>query len=134
MPILRWYAEGYKLNGQAKLIEVLDDLSGKIETEFPNDLDIQAELHHKSAEIYLMKGNLPKALFHAETALKIRRSIFGDRNAEVAKDMYYLASVYKRISKYNQMKNFTKKRRRSFGKLIPIMRICHFSWKISEIF
>ncbi len=99
-----WYAEGSKLNGQAKLIEVLDDLSDKIGTEFPDDLEIQAELHHKSAEIYNAKANRTKALFHAETALKIRRSVFGEKNAEVAKDMYYLASVYQTLKKYNQMK------------------------------
>ncbi|MGI8640223.1 MAG: protein kinase domain-containing protein [Pyrinomonadaceae bacterium] len=87
------YAEGSKLNGQAKLIEVLDDLSTKIETEFPDDLDVQAELHHKCAEIYNAKNNKEKALFHAERALELRRRVFGEKNAEVAKDLYYLSAA-----------------------------------------
>lgn len=114
-----WYAEGSKLNGQAKLIEVLDDLSDKIETEFPDDLDIQAELHHKSAEIYLAKNNYPKALIHAETALKIRRSIFGDKNAEVAKDMYYLGSVYHTVKKFNQMRKLFEESAAIFREVAP---------------
>lgn len=114
-----WYAEGSKLNGQAKLSEVLDDLSDKIETEFPDDLDIQAELHHKSAEIYLAKGNVPKALIHAENALKIRRSIFGDKNAEVAKDMYYLGSVHHSSNKYNQMSKLYEESAAIFREVDP---------------
>ncbi len=114
-----WYAEGNNSHGQAKLIEVLDDLSDKIESEFPDDLDIQAELHHKSAEIYLAKGNITKALFHAETALKTRRSIFGDKNAEVAKDMYYLASVYQTSYKFNRMNRLYEESAAIFREVDP---------------
>ena len=94
-----WYAEGVKKQGESKLIEVIEDLSDKIPTEFPNDLDIQAELHHKFAEIYQMQGDKTmmkdvqkKSLFHAEKALEIRRRVYGEKNAEVAKDMYYLSA------------------------------------------
>jgi serine/threonine protein kinase/Tfp pilus assembly protein PilF len=88
-----WYAEGNKLKGQARVIDVLNDLSGKIETEFPDDLDIQAELHHKCAEIFLAIKILDRAERHARRALDLRRRVFGERHPEVAKDLYYLGEV-----------------------------------------
>ena len=47
-----WYAEGYKTRGQARVFDALDDLSGKIETEFPDQADVQAELYHRFSEVY----------------------------------------------------------------------------------
>ncbi|MDQ3798194.1 MAG: serine/threonine protein kinase, partial [Acidobacteriota bacterium] len=88
-----WYAEGSKLKGQARVIDVLNDLSGKIETEFSDDVDIQAELHHKCAEIYLAIKILDRAERHARRALELRRRVFGERHPEVAKDLYYLGEV-----------------------------------------
>lgn len=88
-----WYAEGNRNNGEAKLIDVIDDLSGQIAAEFPDDLDIQAELHHKFAEIYQANRNHTKALFHAEKALDLRRRIYGENHAEIAMDLYYLSAA-----------------------------------------
>jgi serine/threonine protein kinase len=88
-----WYAEGRERKGEAKLIEVVNGLSEKIAIEFPGDLDIQAELHHKFAEIYQAKLNRNKSLFHAERALHLRRLVFGEKHAEVAKDLYYLSAA-----------------------------------------
>jgi serine/threonine-protein kinase len=88
-----WYAEGNKLRGEAKLIEVVDDLSSKISTEFADDPEIQAELHHKFAEIYLAKSNTAKSIIHAEKALELRRRVFGEKHPDVAKDIYYLSAT-----------------------------------------
>ena len=88
-----WYAEGNKKQGEAKLIEVIDDLSDKIETEFPDDLDVQAELHHKFAEVYTAKQINAKCLYHAEKALELRRRVYGEKHAEVAKDLFYLSAA-----------------------------------------
>jgi eukaryotic-like serine/threonine-protein kinase len=88
-----WYAEGSKKQGEAKLIEVIDDLADKIETEFPDNLEIQAELNHKFAEIYQAKLNKTEALFHAKKALELRRRVYGENHVEVAKDLYYLSAA-----------------------------------------
>ena len=56
-------------------------------------MDIQAELHHKCAEIYLAKNNVRKGLFHAQRALESRRQFFGEKHPEVAKDLYYLSAA-----------------------------------------
>ncbi len=95
------YAEGLKLGGQAKVIDVMNELSEKIESEFVDRLDIQAELHHKFAEVYTMNERFAedagqrrffgeKGLFHARRALELRKSVYGSDHELVAKDMFYL--------------------------------------------
>lgn len=95
-----WYAEGYKSGGQARVLDALDDLSGKIETEFAEEIDIQAELHHRFGEVYgrVWSYNteparraemLERSMFHACRALDLRRQFYGDWHELVAKDMYY---------------------------------------------
>ena len=92
-----FYAEGSDKQGDARVIDVLNEMSNKIETEFPKEPDIQAELHHKFAEVYTIRFNFfkeeslkEKALTHARKALELRRTFYGERHELVAKDMYYL--------------------------------------------
>ena len=86
-----WYAEGAKFKGETKVIEVMDELSDKIDTEFAGQADIQAELHHKFAEIFnAVPNHQSKALAHIRRALELRRQFYGERHELVAKDMVYL--------------------------------------------
>ncbi len=94
------YAEGSRAGGDAKVIDVINELSSRIEIEFPGQLDIQAELHHKFAEVYLMRRNslsLPSlkenALSHAARALELRKQHYGNEHELVAKDIYYLWAI-----------------------------------------
>ncbi len=84
-----WYAEGAKFKGETKVIEAMNELSGQIDTEFAGQHDIQAELHHKFAEVYSSIGNAEKNRFHAVRALELRRQFYGTRHELVAKDMFY---------------------------------------------
>ncbi|MEZ5424674.1 MAG: serine/threonine-protein kinase [Pyrinomonadaceae bacterium] len=95
------YALGAKTRGQAKVIDVIDQMSDKIENEFPDRKDIQAELHHKFSEIYQQNQHFTtdpgqkeefaaKGLFHARTALKLRKEVYGEKHELVAKDLFYL--------------------------------------------
>ena len=96
-----WYAEGGRTLGEAKVIDVLNEMGAKIDGEFPDEIDIQAELHHKFAEVYTMIKNpgskspraadaREKALFHARRALELRKQFYGEHHELVAKDLYYL--------------------------------------------
>ena len=100
-----WYAEGAKFKGETKVIEAMDDLSDKIDTDFAGQADIQAELHHKFADIFVSiakrdrfgfaineqsKQYVAKSLDHARRALALRRQFYGERHELVAKDMVYL--------------------------------------------
>ncbi len=100
-----WYAEGAKFKGETKVIEVMDELSDNIETDFAGQADIQAELHHKFADVFASAASrekngvgknersrqyTAKALAHARRALELRRQFYGERHELVAKDMVYL--------------------------------------------
>ncbi len=100
-----WYAEGARFKGDTKVIEAMDDLSDKIDTDFAGQADIQAELHHKFAETFASvairdrygvainersKQYIAKALDHIRRALELRRQFYGERHELVAKDMVYL--------------------------------------------
>ncbi len=95
-----WYAEGNKLGGQARVLDVLEDLSGKIEIEFAGQADIQAELHYRFAEVFSrvsMSNTEPKrqdemrekSKFHTCRALELRRQFYGEWHELVAKDLYF---------------------------------------------
>ena len=95
-----WYAEGGKFGGDAKMIDVLDDLSDKIDIKFADQPDVQAELHHKFTEVYnavkMQEANpiraekfFEKQKFHARRALESRKEFYGEKHELVAKDLYY---------------------------------------------
>ncbi|HQU83675.1 MAG TPA: protein kinase [Pyrinomonadaceae bacterium] len=98
-----WYAEGSKYGGNARVIDVLDDLSDKIDTEFEGQADVQAELHHKFAEVYIFAGQhqnkeivekfKQRRAFHSLRALELRKQFYGERHELVAKDMFYAYGV-----------------------------------------
>ena len=92
-----WYAEGSKFKGEVKLIDVMDDLSAKIDVEFAGQPDVQSELHHKFAEVYhfsqrgsRVESARAKELYHARRALDLRRQFYGEKHELVAKDLFYL--------------------------------------------
>ncbi|MCU0239453.1 MAG: serine/threonine protein kinase, partial [Pyrinomonadaceae bacterium] len=95
-----WYAEGYKSGGQARVLDALNDLASKIETEFPDELDIQAELHHQFAEVFGRVSSYnsepakqsemkEKSTFHICRGLELRRQFYNDWHELVAKDLYF---------------------------------------------
>lgn len=99
-----WYAEGSKFGGNARVIDVLDDLGEKIDAEFVGQADIQSELHHKFAEVYGRIGfeNTEKTQtveltrkynFHALRALELRKQFYGKRHELVAKDLFYAYQI-----------------------------------------
>ncbi len=99
-----WYATGSRFGGDAKVIDVLDDLSDKIDAEFAGQPDVQAELHHKFTEVYAQaqgRGKVAprekfmhdKQNFHARRALQLRKQHYGEKHELVAKDMYYVSAA-----------------------------------------
>jgi serine/threonine protein kinase len=92
-----WYAEGGKFATDARVIDVLDDMSAKIDVEFAGQPDIQAELHHQFAEVYTFHGrgnsrageSHKRQMYHARRAIELRKQFYGERHELVAKDMYY---------------------------------------------
>ncbi|QQS32423.1 MAG: serine/threonine protein kinase [Acidobacteriota bacterium] len=99
-----WYGEGHRFGGDARVIDALYDLSDKIDVEFAGQTDIQAELHHKFAEVFAMAAKSPLTLtdperlmkkyrFHAIRALELRKQYYGDWHELVAKDIFYSYAI-----------------------------------------
>ncbi len=94
-----WYAEGSKFDGNARVIDAVEDLSDKIDTEFAAEADVAAELHHKFQEVFLWMGKgasgeqlekfRQKRKFHALRALELRKQFYGTHHELVAKDLFY---------------------------------------------
>ncbi|MGB7201053.1 MAG: serine/threonine-protein kinase [Pyrinomonadaceae bacterium] len=88
-----WHAEGYRFGGEARVIEALDDMASRIDSEFADQPDVLAELHHQFCDAYNFRtepGASAKARTHALRALELRRSYYGDWHELVAKDMAYV--------------------------------------------
>ena len=94
-----WYAEGAKQKGEARVIDAINDLADKIDTDFPDDIDIAAELHYRFAEVYGWVGRRKpvgperepysvKYRHHSLRALELRTKYYGEWHSLVAKDLY----------------------------------------------
>jgi tRNA A-37 threonylcarbamoyl transferase component Bud32 len=89
----RWYAEGARQKGQARVIDVIRELGDDIDKEFANEPDIAAELHQRFCEIYGSSSEPDAAEFalaHIRRAYDLRRQYYGPEHELVAKDMFYL--------------------------------------------
>lgn len=89
----RWYAEGFRSGGEARVIDALDDMAPKIDAEFADHPDVLAELHHHFGDAYLNRkepGNYEKARSHFQRAFELRRAAHGDWHELLAKDMVYM--------------------------------------------
>jgi len=71
----------------------LYDLAPKIDTEFADQPDVLAELHHHFGDAYLNRkepGNQDKARSHFQRAYELRHTYYGGWHELLAKDMVYL--------------------------------------------
>ena len=95
-----WYAEGAKTGGTARVIDALEELSEKIDTEFADEADVAAELHHKFGEVFSWVAKNEKNVerhakfkekhqFHILRALELRQRFYGEWHELVAKDLFY---------------------------------------------
>ncbi|HQU84815.1 MAG TPA: serine/threonine-protein kinase [Pyrinomonadaceae bacterium] len=94
-----WFAEGAKSEGNARVIDVVEELSGKIDTEFADEADVAAELHSTFAGIFhwisrkapneeVYKIYQQKRRFHALRGLELRKQFYGEYHELVARDMF----------------------------------------------
>lgn len=93
-----WFAEGAKTQGKARVIDVVEELSGKIDSEFADEPDVAAELHSTFASIFhWVSKNAPpevheqyqkKRRYHALRGIELRKQNYGEFHELVAVDMY----------------------------------------------
>jgi len=119
-----WYAEGARQKGEARVIDALNELADKIDSDFPNDIDIAAELHYRFGEVFAWVARekpagderslySAKAREHALRALELRAKYYGDWHVLVAKDLY---------STYGMLSDDPYEQCRLFDRAINMMR------------
>jgi eukaryotic-like serine/threonine-protein kinase len=90
-----WYSSGFGQRGEVRVVDVLEQAGRRIDTDFKDQPEIRAELHHTIGTTYLSLGQHGPAQTHFRAALNAYRGLYGERHPEVAEALYYLgASTY----------------------------------------
>lgn len=89
-----WFAEGAKTKGKARVIDVVEELSTKIDEEFSDEPDVAATLHGTFSEIFhwVARSAPPEQSekyweqrnAHALRSLELRRQYYGEHHELVA--------------------------------------------------
>jgi serine/threonine-protein kinase len=89
----RWYAPGKGKPRDMTVIEALGEASRRIESELNDQPEIKAEIHTTIGDTYGAIGRVDLAQSHFESALALRRAIFGEDHIKTAESYYYLGGV-----------------------------------------
>ncbi|MEW6207040.1 MAG: serine/threonine-protein kinase [Acidobacteriota bacterium] len=88
-----WYAPGKGKARDLTVLEALDEASRKIESELHDQPEIKAEIHTTIGDTYRAIGRLDRAEPHFESALELRRALFGEDHIKTAESLFYLGGV-----------------------------------------
>jgi serine/threonine protein kinase/tetratricopeptide (TPR) repeat protein len=90
----RWYSAGKgKAGPSTTTLDALNDAARRVDSEFADQPEIQADLHQTIGDTYRALFLLDQAKQHFESALQIRRELFGEDNSKVAESIFYLGAV-----------------------------------------
>ncbi|HEX8846420.1 MAG TPA: protein kinase [Pyrinomonadaceae bacterium] len=87
-----WYSSGFGQRGEVKVVDVLALAGRRIDSDFKDQPEIRAELHHTIGTTYLSLGQFESAKEHFRAALDAYRGLYGEQHPEVAEALYYLAA------------------------------------------
>ncbi len=88
-----WYAPGKGKAHDLTVIEALDEASRRIESDLNDQPEIKAEIHTTIGDTYRAIGRLDLAQSHFESALALRRALFGEDHVKTAESFFYLGGV-----------------------------------------
>jgi serine/threonine-protein kinase len=87
-----WYSSGHGQRGEVKVVDVLEQAGRRIDSDFKDQPEIRAELHHTIGTTYQSLGQYEQARPHFRAALDAYRGLYGERHPKVAEALYYLAA------------------------------------------
>jgi eukaryotic-like serine/threonine-protein kinase len=87
-----WYSSGYGQRGEVKVVDVLEQAGRRIDTDFKDQPEIRAELHHTIGTTYQSLSRFESAKTHFRAAVEAYRGLYGERHPELAEAIYYLAA------------------------------------------
>jgi serine/threonine protein kinase len=89
-----WYSAGKgKAGPSTTTLDALNDAAKRIDAEFADQPEIRADLHQTIGDTYHALYFNYQAKHHFESALRIRRELFGEDDLKVAESIFYLCAV-----------------------------------------
>jgi len=87
-------ADPYRAGEDLDKHEMLDMAAARIETEFADQPEIRASLHHAIGSVYLNRGFLDAAEREIKKSIEIGCHIYGPQSAQVREVQCYLTQIY----------------------------------------
>ena len=88
-----WYSSGHGQRGEVKVVDVLEHAGERIDTDFKDQPEIRAELHHTIGTTYQALGQYDTARTHFRASLDAYRGLYGERHPKVAEALYFLGAA-----------------------------------------
>jgi eukaryotic-like serine/threonine-protein kinase len=93
LPDPNWYSPGAGGRADMTVADLLMQAGARIDREMVSHPDLAADLHHTLGNTYRARGFYEDARRHFESALALRRSVFGDGHPKVAESLYFLGAA-----------------------------------------
>ncbi len=88
-----WYSPGLKKGQEVTIGQVLDEAAGKVEKEFADQPQIQAELQRNIGTSYMYEGRYDAAERHLRAALETFNKLHGDDDPDSARTLLHLGDT-----------------------------------------
>ncbi len=98
--MLEWFEPSKAKRGEVTLREVLDQASGRVDSELGQQPEVAGSLHATLGNGYVTLGAYELAETHLRRALELQRAALGDENLTVADTSHDLARSLKNQGKY----------------------------------
>jgi serine/threonine protein kinase len=98
-----WYAPGYNKPRDLTIIQALDEAARKIENDLNEEPEVKAEILMTIGDTYASLERFEQSERALESAVKLRREVYGEDNVKVADAFYLLANTKRILRKHEEM-------------------------------
>lgn len=98
-----WYAPGYDKPRDLTVAAALDEAARKIESNLHEEPDVKAEILLTIGDTYASIARYESSERALESAVKLRREVYGVDNVKVADALYLLANTKRALKKSEEM-------------------------------
>lgn len=98
-----WYAPGYDKPRDLTVAAALDEAARKIENDLHEEPEVKAEILLTIGDTYASISRYEPSERALESALQLRRQVYGEDNVKIADALYLLANTKRVLSKRDEM-------------------------------
>ncbi len=89
----KWYVDSEHKGPQTLVKDVLDEAAKRLESNFAQQPDLKADLHHILGDTYMALHADEEFEYHHRKALEIRRNLYTPPHPKLAEALYYVSIV-----------------------------------------